>query len=78
MLYGTARLITDFLEKGQPYSKVKKVYSVNVVYFSLGQGNDYIYKGRLDFRGLHLEDKLESIYKVKRKKEEARAARCGR
>ncbi|MGB5968397.1 MAG: Rpn family recombination-promoting nuclease/putative transposase [Spirulinaceae cyanobacterium] len=58
MLYGTARLITDFLEKGQPYSKVKKVYSVNVVYFSLGQGDDYIYKGNLDFRGLHLDDSL--------------------
>ena len=58
MLYGTARLITDFLEKGQPYSKVKKVYSVNVVYFSLGQGDDYIYKGQLNFRGLHLEDRL--------------------
>ena len=58
MLYGTAKLITDFLEKGQPYSKVKKVYSVNVVYFSLGQGDDYIYKGVLDFRGLHLEDRL--------------------
>jgi len=58
MLYGTARLITDFLEKGQPYGKVKKVYSVNVVYFSLGQGDDYIYKGTLDFRGLHLEDEL--------------------
>ena len=58
MLYGTARLITDFLEKGEPYGNVKKVYSVNVVYFSLGQGNDYIYKGILDFRGLHLEDRL--------------------
>ncbi|MEQ9359738.1 Rpn family recombination-promoting nuclease/putative transposase [Coleofasciculus sp. F4-SAH-05] len=58
MLYGTARLITDFLEKGEPYGKVKKVYSVNVVYFSLGQGDDYIYKGKLDFCGLHLEDRL--------------------
>ncbi|NEP12149.1 MAG: Rpn family recombination-promoting nuclease/putative transposase, partial [Symploca sp. SIO2C1] len=58
MLYGTAKLITDFLEKGEPYGKVKKVYSVNVVYFSLGQGDDYIYQGKLDFRGLHLEDSL--------------------
>jgi len=58
MLYGTSRLITDFLEKGEPYGKIKKVYSVNVVYFALGQGNDYIYKGILDFRGLHLKDRL--------------------
>ncbi|NEQ66869.1 MAG: Rpn family recombination-promoting nuclease/putative transposase, partial [Symploca sp. SIO2D2] len=70
MLYGTAKLITDFLEKGEPYGKVKKVYSVNVVYFSLGQGDDYIYQGRLEFRGLHLEDTLkpsinqEKLFKI--------------
>jgi len=58
MLYGTAKLITEFLEKAEPYSKVKKVYSVNIVYFSLGQGDDYIYQGKLDFKGLHLEDSL--------------------
>ncbi len=63
MLYGTAKLITDFLEKGESYGKVKKVYSVNVVYFSLGQGNDYIYQGKLDFRGVHLEDSLEPSIK---------------
>jgi len=59
MLYGTSKLITEFLEKGEPYSKVKKVYSVNIVYFSLGQGDDYIYQGKLDFHGLHLKDKLK-------------------
>ncbi|MEQ8975784.1 MAG: Rpn family recombination-promoting nuclease/putative transposase, partial [Coleofasciculus sp. C1-SOL-03] len=58
MLYGTSRLITDFLEKGEAYGQIKKVYSVNVVYFALGQGEDYIYKGMLDFRGLHQEDRL--------------------
>ena len=31
---------------------------MNIVYFSLGQGDDYIYQGRLDFRSLHLDDKL--------------------
>ncbi len=66
MLYGTAKLITEFLEKGEPYGKVKKVYSVNVVYFSLGQGDDYIYQGKLDFRGLHLEDRLEPSIRQKK------------
>ncbi|NER23905.1 MAG: Rpn family recombination-promoting nuclease/putative transposase [Symploca sp. SIO1B1] len=58
MLYGTAKLIKKFREQGEPYSKVRKAYSVNVVYFSLGQGDDYIYQGKLDFNGLHLEDSL--------------------
>lgn len=31
---------------------------MNIVYFSLGQGDDYIYHGKLEFRGLHLDDKL--------------------
>jgi predicted transposase/invertase (TIGR01784 family) len=44
---------------GEAYSKVKKVYSINIVYFSLGQGRDYIYKGKVDFYGSHVNDKLE-------------------
>jgi len=66
MLYGTAKLITEFLEKGEPYSKVKKVYSVNIVYFSLGQGDDYIYQGKLDFHGMHLKDKLKPLINQKK------------
>jgi hypothetical protein len=33
--------------------KVQKVYSINIVYFDLGQGTDYVYRGRTDFHGLH-------------------------
>jgi predicted transposase/invertase (TIGR01784 family) len=66
MLYGTSRLITDFLEKGEPYGNVKKVYSVNIVYFSLGQGDDYIYHGKFDFCGLHLEERLGLLIKQRK------------
>ncbi len=58
-MYGVSSLITEYLSKGEAYSKVKKGYSINIVYFSLGQGRDYIYKGKLDFCGIHLNDKLE-------------------
>jgi len=53
MLFGTAKLITEYIQKGKGYAKVKKVYSVNIVYFSLGQGEDYVYYGKTIFRGLH-------------------------
>lgn len=33
MLYGTAKVILEHITEGQPYSRVKKVYSVNIVYF---------------------------------------------
>ena len=45
MLYGTSKAITEYMNQGDPYAKVKKVYSVNIVYFDLGQGDDYVYHG---------------------------------
>ena len=35
------------------YDKVRKIYSINIVYFDLGQGKDYVYHGKTIFRGLH-------------------------
>jgi len=53
MLYGTSKVITEYMELGDDYEKVQKVYSVSIVYFDLGQGSDYIYHGRTDFVGMH-------------------------
>ncbi|MFW5621187.1 MAG: hypothetical protein ACOCNK_07690, partial [Prevotella pectinovora] len=36
-----------------------KVYSVNIVYFSLGKGTDIVYHGKTEFRGIHNGDLLE-------------------
>jgi predicted transposase/invertase (TIGR01784 family) len=58
MLYGTSKLICEYIQKGGGYTKVKKVYSVNIVYFMLGQGDDYIYYGKTDFVGLNNKDIL--------------------
>lgn len=58
MLYGTAKLITDYMDSGFSYDKVRKVLSINIVYFDLGHGEDYIYKGITDFRGIHKNDLL--------------------
>lgn len=53
MNYGQAKLITDYMESGYDYENVRKVYSINIVYFELGQGDDYIYLGTTDFCGIH-------------------------
>ncbi|MCS7036727.1 MAG: Rpn family recombination-promoting nuclease/putative transposase [Saprospiraceae bacterium] len=58
MLYGTAKVITEHMTEGQPYAEVKKVYSVNIVYFDLGQGDDYVYHGTTHFIGLHSHTEL--------------------
>ena len=34
------------------------MYSINIVYFDLGQGQDYVYHGKTDFIGIHKSDKL--------------------
>ncbi|MEM6753733.1 MAG: Rpn family recombination-promoting nuclease/putative transposase [Cyanobacteria bacterium P01_C01_bin.38] len=59
MFYGVSTLISENLGKGESYGKVKKTYSINIVYFSLGEGRDYIYKAQSDFSGMHINDKLE-------------------
>jgi predicted transposase/invertase (TIGR01784 family) len=58
MLYGTSKTITERMVQGAKYMEVKKVYSINIVYFDLGQGNDYIYHGKTHFKGLHRNDEL--------------------
>ena len=53
MLYGTSKVITEHMELGDDYENVQKVFSINIVYFDLGQGSDYIYHGRTEFVGMH-------------------------
>ena len=53
MLYGTSKVITEHMELGDNYENVQKVFSINIVYFDLGQGSDYIYHGRTEFVGMH-------------------------
>ncbi|MDR1924952.1 MAG: Rpn family recombination-promoting nuclease/putative transposase [Planctomycetaceae bacterium] len=58
MLYGTSKAITEYISEGELYGVIRKLYSVNIVYFELGQGKDYVYHGRTEFYGLHEKDKL--------------------
>ena len=69
ILYGTSKAITEYINEGEPYAKVKKVISVTIAYFDLGQGKDYIYHGKNEFKGVHqgdilnLADKQKELYK---------------
>ena len=58
MLYSTSKIITDHLDKGDQYGKVKKVYAITVAYFDLGQGSDYVYYGKTEFTGIHNQELL--------------------
>lgn len=59
VLYGVSKAITEHIEIGNKYDKVKKVYSINILYFDLGKGDDYLYHGKTVFTGVHTGDLLE-------------------
>jgi predicted transposase/invertase (TIGR01784 family) len=59
ILYGYARLITQYIKQGESYGQIKKVITVSIVYFELGMGEDYVYKGTTQFIGLHKKDILK-------------------
>ena len=59
ILFGASKLVTEYIDSGQNYDNVKKVYSINIVYFDLGQGKDFVYHGKTEFRGVHNNDILQ-------------------
>ena len=59
MLFGTSKLVTQYIEGGNNYDNVKKIYSVNIVYFNLGQGQDVVYHGKTEFKGIHTNEILQ-------------------
>lgn len=65
MVYGVSKSVAENLKLGQKYSEIKKIISVNIVYFDLGQGQDYVYKGKTDFTGIHNKDILSLSRKQK-------------
>lgn len=58
MLYGVSKTVSEYINIGDAYDKVRKVYSINIVYFELGQGRDYVYHGKTEFRGIHNSDDI--------------------
>ena len=59
MLFGASKLVTEYIDSGENYEHVKRVYSINIVYFDLGQGEDCVYEGKTEFRGLTKHDVLQ-------------------
>ena len=58
ILYGVAKAITEHIYLGEAYYKVKKIYSISILYFDIGIGEDYLYHGQNQFIGVHSKDRL--------------------
>lgn len=63
ILYGVSKAVTEHISLGEGYDKVKKVYSISILYCKYGEGKDYVYHGHTVFRGLHSGDELTVPFK---------------
>ena len=58
ILFGVGKAISDNIARGEAYAKVKKVYSISILYFDFGTGSDYVYHGQTVFKGIHTGDEF--------------------
>lgn len=65
MFYGVSKAVVEHIKENESYASITKVISINILYFDLGSGTDYIYKGATRFIGLHNQDVLELNEKQK-------------
>ena len=59
ILFGTSKVITQYIEQGNPYENITKVISVSILFFELGSGKDYVYKGITEFKGVHNNELIQ-------------------
>ncbi len=58
ILFGTSKVVVEKIKAGGRYKDIKKIISVNIIYYDIGRGEDYIYHGKTDFIGMNKNDKL--------------------
>ena len=51
-------ILVEIQNTRELYGKIKKVYSISILYFDIGIGTDYIYHGQNHFVGVHTGDHL--------------------
>ena len=58
LLYSTSKIIVENQDLGYNFTNISKVISISILYFNLGRGEDYIYYGTNEFKGLNTGKKL--------------------
>jgi predicted transposase/invertase (TIGR01784 family) len=66
IFYSASKAALEHLDVHDSYAKIAKVISINILYFDLGSGKDYIYHGSTRFIGLHNQDELQLSDKQKK------------
>ncbi|MFI3261397.1 MAG: Rpn family recombination-promoting nuclease/putative transposase [Rikenellaceae bacterium] len=58
-LFLISKLVSEFINAGTRCGNIKKIYCINILYFSLILGDDIIYHGKSEFKGIHNNDLLK-------------------
>jgi predicted transposase/invertase (TIGR01784 family) len=56
MVYSTSKSVSESIESGDKYREIDKVISVSILYFDLEIGEDYLYYGQTEFKGLNTNE----------------------
>ncbi len=65
LLYSTSKIIVEHQQLRKDFSNISKIISISILYFNLGIGDDYIYFGTTNFKGLNTGEHL----KIKQREE---------
>jgi len=58
LLYATSKIIVEHQNLGEDFKDISKVISISILYFNLGMGDDYIYFGTTEFKGINTGNKF--------------------
>ena len=58
LLYATSKIIVEHQDLGEDFRNISKVISISILYFNLGYGDDYIYYGTTEFKGINTGNKF--------------------
>ena len=58
LLYATSKIIVEHQDLGEDFKDISKVISISILYFNLGYGDDYIYYGTTEFKGINTGNKF--------------------
>ncbi|MEK9165920.1 MAG: PD-(D/E)XK nuclease family transposase, partial [Patescibacteria group bacterium] len=53
LLFGTSKVIVENQNLGKNFRNISKVISISILYFNLGKGDDYLYYGTTEFKGIN-------------------------
>ncbi len=53
LLFGASKIVVEHQNLGEDFKNISKVISISILYFNLGIGDDYLYSGTTEFRGMN-------------------------